>query len=124
MPQPFAWSAVLLAFIPLFVAVDPFGLLPIFVTLTTGLAAKKKAKVIRESLFTALVVAVIFLFVGRYLLRVLGVTVGDFMVAGGLLLFVLAPLSIFFRPFTICEASGALRGINGSTWCSVLAFSY
>ena len=90
MPQAVAWPAFVLAFIPLFVAVDPFGLLPVFVALTKGLTRPQRVKAIRQSLATALGVAVVFLFVGRYILQVLGVTVGDFMVAGGLLLFILA----------------------------------
>lgn len=94
MTQPVEWPTFILAFIPLFVAVDPFGLLPIFVTLTEGLTPHKRNALIRASLLTALGVAVIFLFVGRFLLRVLGVTVGDFMVAGGLLLFVLAVIEL------------------------------
>lgn len=90
MTQPIAWPTVVLAFIPLFVAVDPFGLLPVFVALTDGLTPQQRARVIRQSLATALGVAIVFLFVGRYILQVVGVSVGDFMVAGGLLLFVLA----------------------------------
>ena len=94
MSQPIALPAFVLAFIPLFVAVDPFGLLPVFFTLTQGLSAKKRNRVIRESLATALGVAIVFLFVGRFVFRVVGVTVGDFMVAGGLLLFVLAVIEL------------------------------
>ena len=88
------WPDVALAFIPLFVAVDPFGLLPVFVALTEGLSKPQRHKVIRESLATALGVAIVFQFVGRYILSVVGVTVGDFMVAGGLLLFALALIEL------------------------------
>lgn len=94
MTQAVEWPTFILAFIPLFVAVDPFGLLPVFVALTHGLDPQQKAKVIRESLATALGVAVIFLFVGRYILQVVGVTVSDFMIAGGLILFVLAVIEL------------------------------
>ena len=94
MSQPIVWTHLGLAFIPLFVAVDPFGLLPVFVGLTRKLSPRERATVIRESLATALGVAIVFLFVGRYLLQVVGVTVGDFMVAGGLLLFVLAVVEV------------------------------
>lgn len=90
MTQGVTWSGVVLAFLPLFVAVDPFGLLPVFVGLTHRLSAKERAAVIRQSLATAFGVAIVFLLVGRSLFRVLGITVGDFMIAGGLLLFVLA----------------------------------
>ena len=80
----------LLAFIPLFVAVDPIGLLPIFVGLTQRLQPAERRRVIRESVTTALGVALVFICVGRWILDAVGVTVGDFLIAGGLVLLVLA----------------------------------
>jgi len=95
-----------LAFIPLFVAVDPFGLLPVFVGLTRRLTPQERRIVVRQSLATACGVAVAFLFVGRYLLQVLGVTVGDFMIAGGLLLFILAVLELVNPKGTLATIAG------------------
>ena len=80
----------LLAFIPLFVAVDPIGLLPVFMALTQRLDATHRRRAIRESVVTALAVALAFILVGRWILQVVGVTVGDFLVAGGLVLLALA----------------------------------
>jgi multiple antibiotic resistance protein len=79
-----------LAFVFLLVAVDPFGLLPIFVSLTEGMSAVEKRRVIGQGIVTALCVAIAFLFLGRVLFRAIGVTVSDFMIAGGLLLFMIA----------------------------------
>jgi len=78
---------IFLAFIPLFVAVDAFGVLPIFVSLTDGLSAKEKNHVLIQSIWTASVVAVIFIFVGRLIFQFLGITISDFMIAGGAILF-------------------------------------
>jgi len=80
----------LLAFVPLFVAVDTVGILPMFVHMTGSFAPEKRRRIIVQSVFTALVVSILFLYVGRWLLRVLGITVADFMVAGGLLLLLLS----------------------------------
>ena len=80
----------LLAFIPLFVAVDPIGLLPVFIALTQRLDAAHRRRAIRESVATALAVALVFILVGRWILQAVGVTVGDFLVAGGLVLLALA----------------------------------
>ena len=81
---------VLLAFIPIFVAVDAMGLLPIFASLTHGLKKKEKSEIIGQSIVTAACVAVGFIFLGQVIFRILGITIGDFMVAGGAILFCIA----------------------------------
>ena len=81
---------ILLSFIPIFVAVDAFGVLPIFVGLTDGLDNKEKNRVVVQSIWTASIVAVAFLLVGRLLFRFLGITIADFMIAGGAILFCIA----------------------------------
>ncbi len=83
-----------LAFVPLFVAVDPIGGLPLFVGLTERLAPERRRRVIVQSMLTALAVAFAFLFVGHKALRLMGVSIQDFLIAGGSLLFVLALVDI------------------------------
>lgn len=85
---------ILLAFIPLFVAVDAVGVLPIFVSLTDGLPKKEKLNVILQSMATAMCLAVGFIFLGKAVFRFVGITMGDFMIAGGILLFCIAILDI------------------------------
>jgi multiple antibiotic resistance protein len=80
-------KAFWLCFIPLFVAVDAFGILPVFLSLTEGLGKKEVRKVLFESILTATAVAVVFLAIGEVGLRLLGISVADFMIAGGALLF-------------------------------------
>jgi multiple antibiotic resistance protein len=79
-----------LCFVPLFVAVDALGLLPLFINLTQGLERQYIRRIIFESVITAMVVALVFLFVGKGVLTLLGITVADFMIAGGVLLFVIS----------------------------------
>lgn len=81
---------IALAFIPIFVAVDAIGILPMFISLTESLSYEKRRKVIRQSVYTALIVAVSFILVGKFIFRVLGITVEDFLIAGGVVLFVIA----------------------------------
>ena len=81
---------ILLAFIPIFVAVDAVGVLPIFVSLTEGMKRDEKTKTITQSVLTALLLAVGFVFLGKAVFKVLGITIGDFMIAGGAILFCLA----------------------------------
>lgn len=85
---------ILLSFIPLFVAVDAIGVMPVFVSLTEGLERKERYKIIIQSMITAAGLAVGFVLVGRLVFRVLGIAMGDFMIAGGVVLFCLAIIDI------------------------------
>ena len=83
-------SDLALAFLPLFVAVDVVGLLPIYLGWTASLSEVERRPVALEATLTATVVGVSFLLAGDAILTVLGITVGDLQVAGGLLLLVFA----------------------------------
>lgn len=85
---------IFLAFIPIFVAVDAIGVLPVFVSLTEGFSKKKKYKVISQSIITAICLAVFFIFLGKAVFKLLNITMGDFMVAGGVVLFCIAIMDI------------------------------
>lgn len=76
--------------VPLFVAVDAVGVLPLFVALTEGMSAEQRRRALGQSLVTAAVVALAFIWLGRAVLRLLGITVQDFMIAGGAMLFVIS----------------------------------
>ena len=81
---------ILLSFIPLFVAVDAIGVLPIFTSLTAQVEQKEKTKIILQSVLTALLLSLGFVLVGELIFKWLGITMGDFMIAGGAVLFCLA----------------------------------
>jgi len=84
----------LLSFIPLFVAVDAIGVLPIFASFTQELTRKERTKIICQSMLTATCLAIAFIFLGKAVFRFLGITVSDFMIAGGAILFCLAIIDI------------------------------
>jgi multiple antibiotic resistance protein len=79
-----------LCFVPLFVALDVIGVLPVYVSLTEGLSPAGRRSVLAQSILTAGVVALAFLIFGPVLLEFLGITVADFMIAGGSLLFAIS----------------------------------
>jgi multiple antibiotic resistance protein len=79
-----------LCFVPLFVAVDAIGVLPLFMNLTDGVDTGRVRRIVVQSVITALVVSLVFCAIGEFLLSVLGITVSDFMIAGGALLFALS----------------------------------
>jgi multiple antibiotic resistance protein len=81
-------------FIPLFVAIDVTALLPIFMVLTGNMAADEVKTVIRQSIVTALVISLVFVAIGEAIFKIIGITVDDFKIAGGLILLVLAILEL------------------------------
>jgi multiple antibiotic resistance protein len=83
-------KAFWLSFVPLFVAVDAVGVLPMFMSLTQGVEPRRIRRVVIQSVFTAMGVALSFVAVGTALLNLLGITLADFMIAGGILLFVIS----------------------------------
>jgi multiple antibiotic resistance protein len=94
----------LLGFVALFVAVDILGILPIYLSLTADLPVEERKRLPGQSALTATGVGVGFLLLGDPIFRVLGVSVGDFQVAGGILLVafslndLLNPGKVFPRP--------------------------
>jgi multiple antibiotic resistance protein len=86
----FDFHSFWLCFVPLFVAVDAIGVLPLYISLTDGASSADKRRTILSSVLTASAVGMLFLFVGEAVLNVMGITVADFMVAGGIILFLIA----------------------------------
>ena len=84
------WNALVLTFVPLFVVLDAPGNLPMVVSLSDGMTSKEKVRVINVATVTAGLVGLGFLFFGQFLLHVMGISVGAFAVAGGIILMVLS----------------------------------
>lgn len=76
----------LLSFIPIFVAMDAIGILPMFIGFTEHLKSKEKQKIVLQSIITAFLIGVVFLFLGKWIFKILGVLVADFKIAGGAVL--------------------------------------
>lgn len=85
----------MLAFIPIFVAVDAIANIPIFLSLVEGLSLKHKKKIILDAVTTSTVVAIGFMCIGKWVFSLIGVTISDFQIAGGVLLFVLSVRLLF-----------------------------
>jgi multiple antibiotic resistance protein len=78
------------AFVSLFVLVDPIGLGPIFVGLTSGMDPAAKRKIGLEASLIAFCVLCGSAVIGDWLLGKLGISLAAFRIAGGLLLFTIA----------------------------------
>src|SRR5438309_8328100 len=79
-----------LAFIPIFVAIDPIGLVAIFTGLAANASPEQRKRQAFLGMVTALCVAIGFIFLGEIIFDALGITDADFQVAGGLILLGLA----------------------------------
>lgn len=85
----------LTAFVTLLVVVDPFGVVPIFSTLTLGQETRQRRAVLSRAVGVAFIVALVFLLAGRAVLSYLGVSVEAFGISGGILLFMTALPMLF-----------------------------
>lgn len=85
-----AFRPYILSFIPLFVAFDAIANIPIFLSLVEHSSKQVKKKIILDAVITATAVAVIFMSVGKLVFSLLGITIFDFQIAGGALLFVIS----------------------------------
>ncbi|HOV90106.1 MAG TPA: MarC family protein [Syntrophorhabdaceae bacterium] len=80
----------LLSFIPLFVAFDVLGILPIYIKFTAHLDRVKRKKQLRDSILTSFITTMLFVVIGNQILKYLGISIKDFFIAGGVVLFIIA----------------------------------
>lgn len=76
-----------LALIPLFIAIDAIAVVPAFLSLTEGDTPGERARTLRSSVLTGLLAGLGFLAVGRIVFKFMGITIPDFQIAGGAVLF-------------------------------------
>lgn len=88
--MPVLATRFLQAFIPLFVAIDPVGLAAVFLALGRNVAPPVRHRIAWQATATGGLVAIGFLFLGKSVFAAVGVSVSDFQIAGGLILFILA----------------------------------
>lgn len=72
------------------VALDAPGTLALFVGMTEEREPEERKKIVRQSIATAFVVTLGFMLLGRAIFQALGIVVEDFMIAGGLVLLIIA----------------------------------
>ena len=79
-----------LTFVPLFVAMDQVGNLPIFLAFTREGTATHRRKTANLAILTGLGIGLLFVAVGKAIFSLLGIEVADFLVAGGIILLIVA----------------------------------
>ena len=78
------------AALALFIIVDPFGNIPIFMGLTENVPDAQRKKVYNTATIVGMVLLLVFAFTGNLILSVFGLSIYSFMVAGGILLLIIA----------------------------------
>lgn len=96
-------NTFLLSFIPIFVAMDALGILPFFMGFTEHVKPAEKKKIVTQSIVTAFLIGITFLFLGQWIFKILGVFVADFKIAGGIVL-----LAISLRDILMHEKGNKL----------------
>jgi multiple antibiotic resistance protein len=84
------WQNFLKSFIPMFVALDVLGVLPLYARFAIDLDEAKRNRVLRDSIITAFLVTLVFITIGNKVLLYLNISIYDFLIAGGVILFIIS----------------------------------
>lgn len=87
------------SFLPLFVAINAPGIIPVYLAVTENLTAAQRRRLTFQAILTASLIAVLILFAGQLIFSLLGITVNDLRVGGGLILLVLSISNLLFGDF-------------------------
>ncbi len=84
------WKLLITAFITLVVIIDPVGNAPVYLVLTRDSSGAARRRFANQAVLAAAAVIFAFAFFGHYVLDYLGVSLESLMVAGGVLLGIVA----------------------------------
>lgn len=84
------------AFVALFVVIDPIGLAPLFIALTSGMSTSRRRAIAIRATVVAIGLLLVFSIFGDNILEFAGISMPAFRIAGGILLFLTA-LDMLFR---------------------------
>ena len=76
--------------IALFVVIDPIGTIPLFIAITEKMGKGERKAVSKTTIVTAGLLLIVFAIAGTQMLGLFGITIYSFMVAGGVLLFIVS----------------------------------
>ena len=81
---------LLRATISLFAVINPIGTIPLFASITQKMQKNERDRVLKTTVVTAGALLMIFAVAGTQILSIFGITISRFMIAGGILLFVVS----------------------------------
>ena len=77
----------LLCFSSLFTLINPFGILPIYLTMTQNITKQQRKDINQKGLIAAGSILIIFAFLGEFIFSIYGITIEAFKIAGGIIFF-------------------------------------
>ena len=101
-----------LAFIPLFVAFDVIGLLPMYWALAHDVSASQRRQMVHVAIMVAFFVSAGFLVGSRWVFQTLGIGLADVFVAGGIILFVLTITDLIHPEKTFGGFAGSIDSLG------------
>lgn len=106
--NPISGLLLVKAFIILFVVMDPPGNIPVFIALTKGMRKEERRTELNHAVIVATILLLLFAFLGKIILNVLGISIDSFMIAGGILLLLISfDLLRGEHKYGVTEESGA-----------------
>lgn len=99
--------------VSLFLILNPFASLPMFISVTQGCDEKTIRSYANNAIFVAALLLLVFLFIGEDLMSLLGVTMDTFRVAGGIIFFLMAIELVF--GLKLSKQAGA----KGAPWAII-----
>ena len=85
-------------FVGLIAVVNPFGAIPIFLTLTYGVEKREQIRLINVIAISVPIILVVSLISGELILNFFGITIASFKVGGGILILLMAIAMMHARP--------------------------
>lgn len=85
----FGFGMFVEAFVLLFAVIDPIGATPIYIGLTEEFE-EHRPRILRQAMVVTAVILVIFALFGWLIFDIFGITINDFRIAGGIVLFIVA----------------------------------
>jgi multiple antibiotic resistance protein len=102
-------SSIVTIFLTIFIVVDPFGIVPVFISLAGDLPQQRRQRTVVKAVVVAFVVLCVFIFTGNAILRFLGIQPGSFFIAGGILMFIVSIDLLLGKPGRM-KTTGDERG--------------
>ena len=97
MPPPM--NPYIESFLPLFVAINALGIVPVYLALTERMTPAQRRRLTFLAVATSSLLATLILFAGQLIFSTLGITVNDLRVGGGLILLVLSISNLIFGDY-------------------------
>ena len=103
------------SFLPLFVAINAPGIIPIYLGVTETMTPAQRRRLTLLAIATACAIAMLILAAGQLIFSLLGITVNDLRVGGGLILLVLSISNLIFGDYRRRDPTAGEEGEDPAT---------